>query len=111
MAKQVAKVSKFEKNLITKMDAEEDKNKIAELAFRRAHSTVKQQIAALEVKRVDLEILSEQRQLDLDNATYNTEFTINGYDAAKQSLDNVQDELADVEATIEARKKLLAGWE
>ena len=110
MAKQVTKVSKFEKNLITRMDSETDQNKIAELAFRRAHSTVKQQIAALEVKRVDLEILAEEKQIALDNATFSTEFSINGYDNAKYAVNNVQDELADVEATLKARKELLTSW-
>lgn len=105
------KVSKFEKNLITKMDAEKDNKKVAGLAFRKASSIVEQQIAALEFSRVNLEIAVEEKAIVLDNATFNAEFSITNYDSAKKALNLVQEELADVESTLEARRALLKSWE
>ena len=104
------KKSKYEVNLIKRLDAEQDQDAMAKLAFRKAENILKQQIAALEIRRVYLEIQAEERQLALENATFCRNFSIENYDNAKKQADSVQDDLADVEATIEARKKLLASW-
>ena len=102
--------SKFEENLIKKMDAEKDQDSIAKRAFRKAESVLKQQIAALEGKRVNLEIEAEEKAEALNDATYSAEFTLNKYDSAKENVDSVQDALADIDKTIEARKELLDSW-
>ena len=103
-------MSKFEKNLLERMDAEKDNAAIAKRAFRKATNIVTQQISALEVKRVDLEILMEEKQEALYAVTYCENFTISKYDSAKTELANVEEELEDVEKTLEARKALLEHW-
>jgi hypothetical protein len=101
------KQSKFEKRLITKMDAEKNKAEVAKRSYRRASNIILQQVNALEVKRTDLEITIEDKQDLLDDALYCTDFSINKYDGAKLALEVVQEQLADVEATLEVRRNLL----
>lgn len=107
MTKVAEKSTKFEKRLIYKMDAEKNKADIAKRSYRRTSNIIMQQINALEVERTNLEIKIEERQDILDDALYCTDFNINKYDSAKLSLDIAQEELGDVEATLEVRKKLL----
>lgn len=111
MTKVTINVSKFEKSLISKMDAEKDKKKVAHLAFRKASNIIAQQVGALEVKRVNLEIEAEEKALKLEDATFSINFSISVYDSAKSAFDLVQEELADVESTLEARRDLLNSWE
>ena len=99
--------SKFEENLIKKMDAEKDQDSIAKRAFRKAESVLKQQIAALEGKRVNLEIEAEEKAEALNDATYSAEFTLGKYDAAKVNVDFVQESLADIDKTIDGVTNLI----
>jgi hypothetical protein len=104
------KKSKFEQNLVKKLNAEKDQDAIAERAYRKASNIVSQQISALEVKRVDLQIELEERQEVLTDAQFCENFNIKDYDVARNSLTNVEEELADVEKTLEQRRELLASW-
>jgi len=103
--------SKYEIAMQKRRDAEEDEAKVIERSFIRASNVVKQQIAALEVKRTDLQIEVEEAQEDLLDATYTEHFSIAVYDEAKEKVDDVEEQLADVEATLKARKELLESWE
>jgi len=102
--------SKYEIAMQKRRDAEEDEAKVIERSFIRASNVVKQQIAALEVKRTDLQIEVEEAQDDLLDATYTEHFSIAEYDEAKGKLEDVEEQLADVEATLKARKELLESW-
>lgn len=103
--------SKFEQKMLARMDAKTDNEKVAERSYRKATNIVKQQISALEVKRTDLEIKQEEAQEALEDATYTENFSIAKYDAAKAHADEVEEELSDVEKTLQARKELLEAFE
>ncbi len=102
--------SKFEERLLTKMDAEKNKEAVAERAYKKSSNVVKQQISALKIKQVDLQILQEERQEALEEATFCEKFSITKYDAAYDAVQEIEEELGDVERTLSRREKLLESW-
>lgn len=104
-------MSKFEEKLIARLSKEKDTKKIAERAFGKATNKVGAQIASLKYKRVDMEDKLDDANEVLENATYCENFDIIAFDKAKEKVDNIQEEIADIDKTIEAREKLIKGWE
>ena len=103
------KMSKFEKELLERL-SEKNKEKIAEKAFNKATARVNAQIAALKYKRTELQDMLDEAIEALDNTTFCENFDLAKYDAAKEKVDGLENDISDIDNTIEARTKLLNGW-
>lgn len=104
------KMSKFEKNVIERLSQKKDTQKIAERAYKKAINKVSGQISSLKYTRVELEDKLDDAVEALEGVTYCEKFDINEYDAAKNVVDSIDEQLADIDRTIEARMALLELW-
>ena len=105
-----SKMSKFVTQLMNRLSEEKDNQKIAERAFSKATNKVAAQVASLKYKRVDLEDKLDDATDKLAAATYNSNFDLNVYDRTKSNVVAIEEEIADIDRTIEERNALLEGW-
>lgn len=104
-----AKQSKFEKKALALLD---DKNdvKLANRSYRKAVSAVEVQIAQLNSKKVEMEANIDEATESVEASQFNLEFDLSSYDNACSNLESYQEQLEDINATLENRVKLLKSW-
>jgi prefoldin subunit 5 len=100
---EVATVKSYVKQVIAKLKGDESEV-VAEKNFRKAVSSVKQQIGGLENKQVDLESSLEEAQERLDNAKYPTTLISNSQ-SFTQSIATAQERVDNAQAELDATKK------
>ena len=105
-----AKKSKFEAAAIALLEGEENVEKQAERAYRKAESKIKTQIAQLEGKRVDLQDQIDDAAEEVQKRQFSLKFDLSSYDSAVSNLESLEDQLASIEATLENRENLLESW-
>lgn len=110
MASTKVKKSKYELEAIKLLEGEENVDKQAERGYRKAESKIKTQIAQLEGKRVDLQDQIDDAAETVTATQFSLKFDLAAFDNAASNLENLEDQLASIEATLENRKKLLDSW-
>ena len=104
------KMSKFEKEAIALLEGEENVEKQAQRAYKKAESKINTQIAQLEGKRIDLQDQIDDAAEAVKSTQFSLKFDLVSYDNAVSKHETLEDELVSIEATIENRKDLIESW-
>ena len=103
-------MSKFEDELLNRLNDEVDNKKVSQRAYRRATGRVEAQIAQLNVKKTELEDELEDATDAINDTMYSENFQVSDYDKAQAEVDRITEEIEDVNTTFENRQKLLTSW-
>lgn len=113
---EVTTAKSYVKQIIARLKGDESQV-VAEKNFRKAVSSVKQQIGALENKEVDLDTQLDEANEKLSDAKYptslitNTQSYTQGIATAQERVDNAQAELDTTKKSISFFKALLTEFE
>lgn len=103
--------SKFEKEAISLLNQEEDKEKVAKKAYRKAKAKINSQIAQLEGKIVEQEDLVNDAEENVKKQKFSVDFDLQQYDDAVDNLEEEKYSLEELQETLKMRKELLQSWE
>lgn len=103
-------MSKFEKEVLKRLSEEGDKS-LAKRSYEKAKGKIELQIASLKYELTEKNYMLSVENEKLNSAKFNINFDIEAYDSVYEKVSELEEKIADIEHTIEVRKKLLEDWE
>lgn len=103
-------MSKFENELLKVLDEKVTNKDVAKRAYSKAVGKVNVQLANLKAELAEKNFTLGDAVEDMNIKKFALNFNLTSFDAAKEKVDILEEEIADIEATVSAREKLLEDW-